>query len=304
MGPTAVGKTSLALTLAKQLPVEIISVDSAMVYRGLNIGTGKPSPEILGTIPHHLIDICEPEQPFSAHDFIEQALCCIKKIHEKNKTPLLVGGTMMYFKALLAGLSDLPEACEKTRAQINEEANNMGWQTMHEKLRALDPETAERIHPHDPQRISRALEIIFLTNEKVSTLYRKNKKKRIHFPYKTLQLALMPETRPILHEQIALRFQDMLAQGFVEEVQQFYEQQKYQPQGKDLPAFRAVGYRQAWAYLDGEYDQKTMSEKAISATRQLAKRQLTWLRSWSNLIEIKSQNSYNLLGYCEHFLEK
>ncbi len=284
MGPTASGKTDLALTIADEFPCDLISVDSVMVYRDLNIGSAKPSKEVLQKYPHQLIDILGPEESYSVANFCKDALNLIKESHSKNRIPLLVGGTMLYFNALLHGLSDMPSANEEVRKKITERANEKGWDYLHAQLVKVDPQAASRIHPNDPQRIQRAMEVYELTGTPLSEWHAEEKS--IQFPYEVLKLALIPNDRAMLHQQIERRFDQMLQAGFMEEMQQLYERTSLHA---DLPSMRSVGYRQAWKYLDGEYDAETMREKAIIATRQFAKRQLTWLRGEADLITILAE---------------
>lgn len=278
LGPTASGKTQLAMDLVQHYPLEIISVDSAMIYKQMDIGTGKPTKEELALAPHHLIDLLEPTQSYSAADFRKDALKLIAEIHERNKIPLFVGGTMLYFNALIHGIADLPEADLTIRKQLEQEAATMGLSKMHARLVELDPVSAKRIHPNDPQRLLRALEVYQLTGKSMSELWQ-NQTALIE-NYKVTQLAIFPEDRALLHRAIADRFQMMLQKGFVAEVQNLRERGDL---NINLPSMRCVGYRQVWQYLDGVDDYPTMQEKAIAATRQLAKRQLTWLRHWDNL---------------------
>lgn len=298
MGPTASGKTALAIELVKHFPCDIISVDSALVYRGMDIGTAKPDKETLLTAPHRLINIREPEQAYSAADFRADALREIQAIHRAKRIPLLVGGTMLYFHALLHGLSDLPEANPAIRQRLLVEAKEKGWELLHQRLKSIDPQAARRIHSNDPQRLQRALEIYELTGEPPSKVQAKTKP-ALAFPYPVLQLAITPKERSVLHERIAQRFTMLLAQGFVNEVKQLYDKPAIHA---ELPAMRAVGYRQIWQYLAGEIDEKTMREKAIVATRQLAKRQLTWLRSWPDLVYLDSCNT-NILSTVEPIIK-
>lgn len=276
MGPTASGKTALACELVSQYPFEIISIDSAMIYRGMDIGTAKPTPEELKKTPHHLIDIIDPTESYSA------ALCCkdvwalCETIFQKGKIPLLVGGTMMYFNALQKGLSELPEANESIRTQLEEEAKQLGWEALHGRLSQIDPKAASRIHAQDLQRIQRALEVYYATGCTLSSFLDKEKQTP---NYDFLNIALMPEDRSWLHHRIAQRFDEMLALGFVDEVKQLHEQWQL---NTNLPSMRCVGYRQIFEYLQGQYDKAAMREKGIAATRQLAKRQLTWLRHWED----------------------
>jgi len=285
MGPTASGKTDIAVKLVQELPCEIISVDSAMVYRGLDIGTAKPDTEILKIAPHRLIDICDPSEAYSAAQFAEDARREMDEITARGKIPLLVGGTFLYFRALYEGLSPLPSADPELREQIETEAKEVGWVEMHQKLQSVDPDAAERIHPNDPQRIQRALEIYELTGETMSDLLAREKVR--DFPYNVSKLIIAPEDRANLHERITLRFNQMIDNGLVNEVTGLYERGDLH---KDLPSIRAVGYRQVWSYLKGELKHDEMIERGIIATRQLAKRQFTWLRSdkegiWFNSLE-------------------
>ncbi|WP_228729936.1 tRNA (adenosine(37)-N6)-dimethylallyltransferase MiaA [Shewanella avicenniae] len=289
MGPTASGKTDLAIALAEQHNCEIISVDSALIYREMDIGTAKPSAQELARAPHRLIDILDPSESYSAADFRSDCLCEIEQIIAQGKTPLLVGGTMMYFKALLEGLSPLPAADEQIRAEIMVQAEQLGWQVMHQQLAEVDPVSAARIHPNDPQRLSRALEVYRISGKSLTEL---TQTKSDAFPYEAVQFAIAPSDRKVLHDRIALRFNQMLALGFVEEVERLRARTDLH---LELPSMRCVGYRQCWQYLDGEFDHENMTEKAIAATRQLAKRQLTWLRGWPNLTWLESGAESNLV---------
>ncbi len=274
MGPTASGKTALACELVQKFPFEIISVDSAMIYRGMDIGTAKPDSQILATAPHHLIDMIDPPDSYSAARFCEEVKRLSASIFSKGKFPLLVGGTMMYVRALQQGLSSLPKADEHVRAQLLQQAQQHGWEHMHQALARVDPLSAARIHPHDTQRIQRALEVYQLTGTSLSDYLRVEKQSAgLHF----VNLILMPQQREWLHRRIALRFEQMLVAGFLGEVEQLIKQWDLTP---DCPSMRCVGYRQALAYLQGEYDYRNLQERGIAATRQLAKRQLTWLRHW------------------------
>jgi tRNA dimethylallyltransferase len=285
MGPTASGKTAAALAIARERPVEIISVDSALVYRGMDIGTAKPSLDELASVPHHLIDIIEPTEAYSVAQFRDDTLRLVAEISERGKLPLLVGGTMMYFKGLTDGLDDLPTADAGVRAAIEDEAARIGWPGMHAKLRALDPVTAERLAPNDAQRINRALEIIELSGKPMSELLARRDKPEL--PFELVSFALEPSDRAILHGRIALRFDQMLGQrddeGLVAEVARLRARGDLSP---GLPSMRCVGYRQAWDYLEGKIDREALRETGIIATRQLAKRQLTWLRSMPDRIVI------------------
>lgn len=273
-GPTASGKSALALEIARTLPVEIISVDSGQIYRGMDIGTAKPSPAEQTRVPHHLIDIIEPHESYSAGRFRDDALALMREITERGRIPLLAGGTMLYFKALLEGLNELPEADAALRLVLDSMAEESGWPALHRELARVDPETAARLQPNDAQRIQRALEIYHLTGRPMSSLLKQPK--YVYLPYRLIRLALTPTRRDALHERIARRFEDMLELGLIGEVRRL---RKEYGLGSDAPALRCVGYRQTCAYLDGEYDLGMLREKGVAATRQLAKRQLTWLRS-------------------------
>lgn len=278
MGPTASGKTDLAIEICKHFPCDIISVDSGMVYRGMDIGTAKPTAEQQAVAPHRLIDICDPNEAYSAGRFREDALREIKNVLRQNRIPLLVGGTMLYFKTLQQGLSELPTADLIVRQKISEEARQIGWQALHKKLTKIDPVTAECIHPNDSQRIQRALEICEITGKSVTELFATKGIKLL--PYQILNIAIAPLQRSILHERIEKRFDQMLKNGFVEEVKRLFKRSDLHC---DLPSMRTCGYRQVWQYLAGKLTYEEMRNKAIIVTRQLAKRQLTWLRSWPDL---------------------
>ncbi|MCL1051332.1 tRNA (adenosine(37)-N6)-dimethylallyltransferase MiaA [Shewanella abyssi] len=288
MGPTASGKTALAIELVKNHDCEIISVDSALIYKQMDVGSAKPDAAELAEAPHRLINLIDPVESYSAADFRRDALSQIEEIISRGKTPLLVGGTMMYFKALIEGLSPLPAADEAIRAQIAAEADTLGWQALHDELRTIDPVSAERIHPNDPQRLARALEVFRISGKSLTEL---TKTKLDAFPYEAVQFAIAPNDRKVLHKAIETRFMSMLGQGFVEEVKNLKARGDLH---LDLPSMRCVGYRQCWQHLDGEFDYETMVEKAIVATRQLAKRQLTWLRGWPELIWLESGAESNL----------
>ncbi|MFI4962238.1 MAG: tRNA (adenosine(37)-N6)-dimethylallyltransferase MiaA [Legionellales bacterium] len=277
MGPTASGKTALAAELIKRFPFEIISVDSAMIYREMNIGTAKPTSQELQVTPHHLINIRNPDESYSAAQFCTDALALSESIILKGKIPLLVGGTMMYFNALQKGLSVLPEANNVLRQQLEDEAATLGWGALHQRLTSIDPHTASRIHAHDAQRIQRALEVYYLSGHTLSELQQQKVGPDLDF----ITISLFPEQRSWLHLRIAQRFEEMLALGFVDEVFQLTERWHLHA---DLPSMRSVGYRQVMHYLQQEYDYPTMREKGIAATRQLAKRQLTWLRHWEDAL--------------------
>lgn len=300
MGPTASGKTDLAVSLKKHLPVELISVDSALIYRGMNIGTAKPEPEILAEAPHALIDILDPWESYSVADFYHDALREMQRITEAGRIPLLVGGTMMYFRVLRDGIASLPSANEAVRAQINAEAREFGWPHMHAQLAEIDPVSAERIKPTDPQRLQRALEVYRISGKTLTEFWQAQssaqkgldagKEQNTDYtclesalpsiPYRIVNLAIAPTERALLHERIALRFELMLQGDFVNEVKELRKNPKIESQ---MPSMRCVGYRQAWDYLDGLYDYETFKERGIIATRQLAKRQLTWLRGWPDV---------------------
>ena len=309
MGPTASGKTDLALELCCQLPCDIISVDSAMIYRGMDIGTAKPDPEELAEAPHRLIDICDPSETYSAADFRRDALAEMADITRRGRIPLLVGGTMMYFKALLQGMSDLPAADPELRDRLERQAQAEGLESLHRELTAVDPEAAARIHPNNRQRLIRAVEVIRLTGRPISELWRATQvtdgdgdenssdiKDYPYFtqwqadegpelPYTVVQLALVPADRALLHERIAIRFERMLQAGFLEEVRGLMARGDLHA---ELPSMRCVGYRQAWEYLAGDTGYQTMVERGKAATRQLAKRQLTWLRKWPDVLWLQT----------------
>ena len=278
MGPTASGKTALAVHLVEHFPLEIISVDSALVYRGMDIGTAKPDAVTLARAPHHLLDIRDPTETYSAAAFCDDARRLMADIVARGKVPLLVGGTMLYFRALLKGLDDLPRADAVLRKELEAEAASRGWPALHAELAAVDPATAARLAPNDSQRIGRALEIFRLTGSPMSAQL---DKAQAELPYRVLQLALIPSDRAMLHQRIAARFDAMLADGLIEEVETLRRNDVLNP---DLPSMRAVGYRQAWAYLNGDIDLKALRERGVAATRQLAKRQLTWLRAWPDAV--------------------
>jgi tRNA dimethylallyltransferase len=274
MGPTASGKTALAALLAARLPVEIVSVDSAQVFRHMDIGTAKPGPEILRDAPHHLIDILHPTERYSAARFVEDASELMAEIHARDRVPLLVGGTMLYFKALREGLSNLPAADAGVRLVIDTMARESGWPALHDELARVDPQTAARLEPGDAQRIQRALEVFYLTGEPLSALIARGRDAPP--PYRLLAIALEPSERGVLHERIAQRFEVMLELGLIGEVRRLREHFDLSP---SLPSMRTVGYRQVWQYLDGELSLSALRNTAVAATRQLAKRQLTWLRA-------------------------
>lgn len=282
MGPTASGKTALAMQLCDHLPVDLISVDSALVYRQMDIGTAKPTADELKRYPHQLIDIRDPNQSYSAADFRTDALDAIQKAHQRGRVPLLVGGTMLYYKALIEGLSALPSADEKLREEIANQAAEVGWQQLHQELLKYDPQSAARIHPNDPQRLMRAIEVYRLSGKTLTEL---NAQKPPEFPYPLYQFAIAPQERRVLHQRIEQRLDLMLEQGFEQEVRQLMARGDLSLQ---MPSMRCVGYRQMWQYLLGEFDYSQMRQKALAATRQLAKRQLTWLRGWQQVTWLDS----------------
>jgi tRNA dimethylallyltransferase len=274
MGPTASGKTQLALTLAAAFPIEVVSVDSAQIYRGMDVGTAKPSPSERRALPHHLIDIIDPTESYSAARFRADTLRLMKEITARGRIPLLAGGTMLYFKALREGLSDLPESDAEVRAEIDAAAAQRGWQALHTELARVDPETAARLKPNDAQRIQRALEVFQTTGTPMSQLL--GRRKQTGLPFRFIELALVPSDRAALHRRIEERFDAMLKAGLVEELRALRKRYALRP---DLPSMRCVGYRQAWQFLDGELSRDDLRERGIFTTRQLAKRQLTWLRA-------------------------
>ncbi|MDQ3185748.1 MAG: tRNA (adenosine(37)-N6)-dimethylallyltransferase MiaA [Pseudomonadota bacterium] len=298
MGPTASGKSSVALEIAKYLPVEIISVDSAQVYRHMNIGTAKPDVKSMRAVPHHLINLLEPQQRYSAAQFRGDALAAMGTITERGNIPLLVGGTMLYFRALLEGLSELPSADADIRMAIETRAEANGWPAMHKELQRLDPPTAARIQPTDSQRIQRALEVCYLTNMPMSEILKNPRHSNL--PYRVISIALIPRDREVLHQRIAHRFDDMLRLGLIDEVRAIRDKFCL---NSESPSMRCVGYRQVWMYLNGEAGLEKMREMALAATRQLAKRQLTWLRPMKEVKEFDCL-AENLLGQVrEHLLE-
>jgi tRNA dimethylallyltransferase len=278
MGPTASGKTAVALDLARVLPCEIVSVDSAVVYKDMDIGTAKPQPAERDTVPHHLIDLIEPHESYSAARFRDDALAAMREITERGNIPLLVGGTMLYFKALLEGLNELPAADPMIRLVIDTIARQGGWPAVHARLREVDPDTAARLEPTDAQRLQRALEIYYITGKTMAELMQKPR--YVYFPYTAIKIALVPGDRAALHQRIEQRFDDMLANGLVREVESLRSRYGLD---RTMPSMRAVGYRQAWQHLEGELDLDELRSHGIAATRQLAKRQLTWLRSMNDV---------------------
>lgn len=291
MGPTASGKTALGVALAQALNAEIISVDSALVYRGMDIGTAKPTLAERGGVPHHLIDILDPSEAFSTGQFRNRALDLMAEITARGKLPLLVGGTMLYFSALTQGLAQLPEADPNIRQRLDEELQQLGKEVLHARLAQVDPLAAARIHVNDPQRIQRALEVYEISGRPLSSFF--DGDQQAEHPFRFIKLIIAPEQRKTLHDKIAQRFDQMLAQGFLDEVRTLWQRGDLD---ESLPSIRCVGYRQAWSYLSGEYDFETMREKAIVATRQLAKRQFTWLR--------KEQDAGHLISGSADLLEQ
>ena len=299
MGPTATGKTGLAARLYQHLPIELISVDSALVFKGMDIGTAKPDAATLRQAPHHLIDLISPTQVYSAAHFRHDALKLMANITARGKVPLLVGGTMLYFKALQGGLSNLPEADVEVRAKLDAEALQIGWPAMHAKLAKIDPATAARLEPADAQRVQRALEVVEISGKTMTELHQASRGDDL--PYRLLKVALVPLDRSVLHSRIATRFDDMLKQGFLDEVKallkQYPELNPYLKLTPEMPSMRCVGYRQALEHLAGQYDEAELRDRGIFATRQLAKRQLTWLRGMDDTVEVDCLNPqmYNLV---------
>jgi tRNA dimethylallyltransferase len=310
MGPTAAGKTDLALELARVLPCDLISVDSALVYRQMDIGTAKPSAEVLREFPHHLIDIRDPAQSYSAAEFVGDALAAMADSTAAGRIPLLVGGTMLYFKALIDGLADMPAADAEVRAALEAKAQTEGLESLHRLLAEVDPESAARIHPNDPQRLVRALEVYQVSGiSMIEHRARQTAQKAgagtpegCVLPYTVAQLSIAPAQRQVLHQRIEQRFVQMVEQGFVEEVESLRSRPDLHA---ELPSMRAVGYRQVWRYLDGDYSAQEMVERGVIATRQLAKRQLTWLRGWEGVHWLESSACDNLpraLKYLERLI--
>lgn len=286
MGPTASGKTDLAMRLCDRLPCELISVDSAMVYRGMDIGTAKPTPDELAAYPHRLVDILDPAEAYSAAQFREDALAQIAEIQQAGRVPVLVGGTMLYFNALQQGLARLPEADPELRARIEAEAAEKGWPAIHARLAELDPEGARRLKPNDAQRLQRALEVVQLTGKPISEHWREQADAEL--PFEVVPIALAPVERSRLHQRIEQRFDLMLKAGFEDEVRGLWLRGDLHA---GMPSIRCVGYRQMWSFFSGEYDRETMRYKGVVATRQLAKRQLTWLRGWQGVHWLESESS-------------
>lgn len=303
MGPTASGKTALAMELSEQCDIDLISVDSAQIYREMNIGTGKPDAATLEKFPHRLVDIHDPTHPYSASEFRSDALREIEAVAKSGKTPLLVGGTMLYFKVLRDGLADMPNADPTIRKEIEELARDHGWRAVHKRLAEVDPQSAQRIHPNDPQRLQRALEVYLVSGRSISEYHLEEKLAKeqggADLPCKLHFFAIQPEDRSVLHERIARRFHGMLQQGLVDEVKVLHDRGDLHEM---LPSIKSVGYRQVWQYLEGELDYDRMVERSIIATRQLAKRQLTWLRSWPDLhtlSESSAKSIDNVLKYMD-----
>jgi tRNA dimethylallyltransferase len=301
MGPTASGKTSLAVQLVDQFPIEIISVDSALIYKDMNIGTAKPDQATLDKAPHRLIDFLDPSEAYSAADFRRDALREMKQITDNGNIPVLVGGTMLYYRALENDLAKLPSANAEIRKKIDQQAAKSGWGALHQRLAAVDPAAAKRIHPNDSQRIQRALEVYDITGKSLTSLHKAAKHDAL--PYRLLKIALIPEDREWLRTRAALRFDQMIEEGFVEEMQQLFDRRNL---NSDVPSMRCVGYRQAWSYLNGNIDFKEMKKRAIVATRQLAKRQMTWLRSEKEVSRYDAQyyNLSSIIGEIARFLRQ
>ncbi len=302
MGPTASGKTAVAVELAQRIPCEIVSVDSVLVYRDLNIGAAKPSAGVLAAARHHLIDIIDPSETYSAATFRRNALSAMADIVARGKIPILAGGTMLYFKALVEGLSALPSANAGLRAEIEARANRDGWPSQHAELAKLDPHTAARLKPMDAQRIQRALEVCYLTGHAMSRQFQR--RDAVTLPYDVLHIALLPSDRTVLHRRIDMRFKAMLDQGIVAEVKRL--KQRYSLHA-GLPAMRAVGYRQVWEHLEGQYDHAVLAARGAAATRHLAKRQLTWLRAMAELVVfdcLDNRLAENVARYAQGWLAK
>ena len=280
-GPTASGKTEVAIELAKRFPVAIISVDSGMIYRGMDIGTAKPTVAEQAIAPHYLIDICDPSESYSAAQFRADAILAIENIYQQGKIPLLVGGTMLYFKVLQQGISPLPSANPDVRAELNLIVKEQGLQGLYAKLQQIDPQSAKRISPQDSQRIQRALEVYMLTGKPINELWLNNPP--VAAPYNFINIALVPGQRSLLHDRIERRIRRMIEKGFVAEVESLLRRGDLDV---DLPSMRAVGYRQMWQYVSGKIDYNTMYDQILFATRQLAKRQLVWLRKWPGLVNV------------------
>lgn len=290
MGPTASGKTELAISLRQRLPVELISVDSALVYRGMDIGTAKPSARELEAAPHRLIDIRDPTQTYSAADFRVDALKEMADITSSGRIPLLVGGTMLYYKALLAGLSPLPPSAPSVREDIEQRAITQGWKVLYRQLQEVDPVSALKIHPNDTQRLSRALEVFFISGKTLTEIIKTSGER---FPYNAYQFAIAPSSRALIHQRIALRYKQMLIAGFEEEARALFSRDDLHTK---LPSLRSVGYRQMRSYLSGEISYNEMVYRSICATRQLAKRQMTWLRNWDAVHWLDSEKKVDAIN--------
>jgi tRNA dimethylallyltransferase len=301
MGPTASGKTDLAVELINHFPIEIISVDSALIYKDMDIGTAKPDKITLEKAPHRLIDFLDPSQTYSAADFRRDALCEMQQITDNGNIPVLVGGTMLYYRALENDLAKLPSANPEIRKKLNQQAAKEGWNSLHRKLESIDPDSAARIHPNDSQRIQRALEVYEITGKILTTLHKTAKHDAL--PYRLLKIALIPDNREWLRERVALRFEQMIKDGFMDEIQQLFDRRNLNP---DLPSMRCVGYRQAWSYLNENIDFKEMKKRVIVATCQLAKRQMTWLRSEREVSRYDAQqyDLSSIIGEIKHFLRQ
>lgn len=297
MGPTASGKTDLAIELVKHYPFEIISVDSALVYKDMNIGTAKPTKEELAIAPHHLIDFLDPAQAYSTASFRADALKVMEDIHARNKIPLLVGGTMLYHRSLLYGLSELPKADEAIRNKLDAEAKLNGAEFMHQKLMVVDPTAAKRIHPNDPQRVQRALEVYEISGKSMTELQKESLAEAL--PWDTYKIIVSPKSRDLLRERIAIRFNNMIEQGFIEEVQKLFEREDLD---LSLPSMRAVGYRQVWEFLEGKMSKEQMIERGITITRQFAKRQMTWLRREEEALWLATEDN-NIYEQAVDYLE-
>lgn len=297
MGPTASGKTDLAIELVKHYPFEIISVDSALVYKGMNIGTAKPGKDELAVAPHRLIDFLDPAQAYSTASFREDALAAMADIHARSKIPLLVGGSMLYHRSLLYGLSELPKADKAIRSRLDAEAIRYGAEFMHQKLMAIDPDAARKIHPNDPQRVQRALEVYEISGKTMTRLQQENLAEAL--PWDVYKIIVAPRSRDLLRERIAIRFNNMIEQGFIEEVQGLFERGDLD---LSLPSMRAVGYRQVWEYLEGKMDKAQMIERGITITRQFAKRQMTWLRREEDALWIATEDN-DIFEQAVHHLE-
>lgn len=297
MGPTASGKTDLAIRLATECDCEIISVDSALIYKQMDIGTAKPTPEELNKAPHALVNIIDPLEAYSAGDFRDDAIRLMNDIIQRGKTPLLVGGTMLYYKALVDGLSPLPSANPAIRAQIEDEAKQYGWQYLHDHLAEFDPVSAQRIHVNDPQRLSRAIEVHRISGKSLTEL---TETKSEPLPFNFKQFAIAPTEKKVLHERIERRFNLMLDAGFQQEVERLRQRGDLH---LDLPSMRCVGYRQMWEYLDGSMDYEEMIFRGVVATRQLAKRQMTWLRGWKSEITWLESGDVNNFNKCQSELD-